>query len=123
MTENKSDENESSVIEEIKAVLVVLEEKKAEAIRVIDLRGQSSITDYVVLVTAISEPHAKALKASLSSLIRERGIPIIGNDSDSDSGWLVFDAFNYMVHIQTEQMRDFYGLEDLWLEGEELDFS
>ena len=123
MTKNKSNENQASVIEEIKAVLAVLDEKKGEAIRVVDLRGRSSITDYVVLVSAISEPHAKALKASLDALIREKGIAIIGNDSDADSGWLVLDAFNYMVHIQTEQMRIFYGLEDLWQEGEELDFS
>lgn len=123
MAKNISNESEPSVIEEIKSVLAVLEEKKGEAIRVLDLRGKSSITDYVVLVTAISEPHAKALKASLDSLIREKGIAIIGNDSDADSGWLVLDAFNYMVHIQTERMRAFYGLEDLWIEGEELDFS
>ena len=109
--------------EELKLIIEVLEDKKGNDIRIFDVREQSSVTDYVILVSAISEPHAKALKINLDKMIQERGIAVIGNENESSSGWMVLDAFNFMVHIQTEEMRSFYELEELWKDAVEVDFS
>ena len=111
------------VKEELKLIIEVLEDKKGNDIRIFDVREQSSITDYVILVSAISEPHAKALKINLDKMIQERGIAVIGNENESSSGWMVLDAFNFMVHIQTAEMRSFYELEELWKDAVEVDFS
>ena len=111
------------VKEELKLIIEVLEDKKGNDIRILDVREQSSVTDYVILVSAISEPHAKALKINLDKMIQERGIAVIGNENESSSGWMVLDAFNFMVHIQTEEMRSFYELEELWKDAVEVDFS
>ena len=111
------------VKEELKLIIEVLEDKKGNDIRILDVREQSSVTDYVILVSAISEPHAKALKINLDKMIQERGIAVIGNENESSSGWMVLDAFNFMVHIQTAEMRSFYELEGLWKDAVEVDFS
>ena len=111
------------VKEELKLIIEVLEDKKGNDIRIFDVREQSSVTDYVILVSAISEPHAKALKINLDKMIQERGIAVIGNENESSSGWMVLDAFNFMVHIQTAEMRSFYELEELWKDALEVDFS
>ena len=111
------------VKEELKLIIEVLEDKKGNDIRIFDVREQSSVTDYVILVSAISEPHAKALKINLDKMIQERGIAVIGNENESSSGWMVLDAFNFMVHIQTAEMRSFYELEELWKDAAEVDFS
>ena len=111
------------VKEELKLIIEVLEDKKGNDIRIFDVREQSSVTDYVILVSAISEPHAKALKINLDKIIQERGIAVIGNENESSSGWMVLDAFNFMVHIQTAEMRSFYELEELWKDAVEVDFS
>ena len=111
------------VKEELKLIIEVLEDKKGNDIRIFDVREQSSVTDYVILVSAISEPHAKALKINLDKMIQERGIAVIGNENESSSGWMVLDAFNFMVHIQTAEMRSFYELEGLWKDAVEVDFS
>jgi ribosome-associated protein len=111
------------VKEELKLIIEVLEDKKGNDIRIFDVREQSSVTDYVILVSAISEPHAKALKINLDKMIQERGIAVIGNENESSSGWMVLDAFNFMVHIQTAEMRSFYELEALWKDALEVDFS
>ena len=111
------------VKEELKFIIEVLEDKKGNDIRIFDVREQSSVTDYVILVSAISEPHAKALKINLDKMIQERGIAVIGNENESSSGWMVLDAFNFMVHIQTAEMRSFYELEELWKDAVEVDFS
>ena len=111
------------VKEELKLIIEVLEDKKGNDIRIFDVREQSSVTDYVILVSAISEPHAKALKINLDKMIQEREIAVIGNENESSSGWMVLDAFNFMVHIQTAEMRSFYELEELWKDAVEVDFS
>lgn len=111
------------VKEELKLIIEVLEDKKGNDIRIFDVREQSSVTDYVILVSAISEPHAKALKINLDKMIQERGIAVIGNENESSSGWMVLDAFNFMVHVQTAEMRSFYELEELWKDAVEVDFS
>ena len=111
------------VKEELKLIIEVLEDKKGNDIRIFDVREQSSVTDYVIIVSAISEPHAKALKINLDKMIQERGISVIGNENESSSGWMVLDAFNFMVHIQTAEMRSFYELEELWKDAVEVDFS
>ena len=115
--------NLGEVKEELKLIIEVLEDKKGNDIRIFDVREQSSVTDYVILVSAISEPHAKALKINLDKMIQERGIAVIGNENESSSGWMVLDAFNFMVHIQTAEMRSFYELEELWKDAVEVDFS
>tara|TARA_B100001248_G_C27299892_1_gene416599 strand:- start:496 stop:870 length:375 start_codon:yes stop_codon:yes gene_type:complete len=111
------------VKEELKSIIEVLEDKKGNDIRIFDVSEQSSVTDYVILVSAISEPHAKALKTNLDKMIQERGITVIGNENESSTGWMVLDAFNFMVHVQTAEMRSFYGLEELWKDAAEVDFS
>jgi ribosome-associated protein len=124
MSEEKNTLNYlGEVKDELKLIIEVLEDKKGSDIRIFDIREQSSVTDYVILVSAISEPHAKALKINLDKMIQERGIAVIGNENESSSGWMVLDAFNFMVHIQTEEMRSFYELEELWKDAEEVDFS
>ena len=124
MSEEKNTLNDlGEVKDELKLIIEVLEDKKGSDIRIFDIREQSSVTDYVILVSAISDPHAKALKINLDKMIQERGIAVIGNENESSSGWMVLDAFNFMVHIQTEEMRSFYELEELWKDAEEVDFS
>jgi ribosome-associated protein len=124
MSEEKNTLNDlGEVKDELKLIIEVLEDKKGSDIRIFDIREQSSVTDYVILVSAISEPHAKALKINLDKMIQERGIAVIGNENESSSGWMVLDAFNFMVHIQTEEMRSFYELEELWKDAKEVDFS
>ncbi len=124
MSEENNTLNElAEVKKELKFVIEALEDKKGDNIRVFDVREQSSVTDYVILVSAISVPHAKALKINLDKMIAERGISVIGNDNKSSSGWMVLDAFNFMVHIQTAEMRSLYELEELWKGASEVDFS
>ena len=85
------------VKDELKLIIEVLEDKKGNDIRIFDVREQSSVTDYVILVSAISELHAKALKINLDKMIQERGIAVIGNENESSSGWMVLDLS--LIHI------------------------
>ena len=98
----------------LRLVVRSLDDKKAEDVRVLDVRKQSSITDYLVLATGTSEPHLRALRIELEKTIDGAGEPIIGMESTQGSGWAVFDAFDIMIHLFTEENRAKYRLELLW---------
>ena len=98
----------------LKLVARALDDKKAEDLRVFDVRAQSSITDYLVLATGTSEPHLRALRTELERVLNGARVPIIGVEATTGSGWAVFDAFDVMVHLFTTENRSKYRLELLW---------
>lgn len=110
-------------LSEMRCAVSAIEDKKGESIKILDVRGKSSITDYLIIATATSMPHVKALKTGLDAALSESGVQLIGQDREVGSGWLVVDAFDFMVHLQTEEMREYYKLDQLWSDAQELELS
>jgi len=98
----------------VKLVSRVLDEKKADDITVLDVSAQSSITDYLVIATATSEPHLRALRIELEKLLDLKKVRLVGMETAQDSGWLVIDSFDVMIHLFLAEPRERYGLERLW---------
>jgi ribosome-associated protein len=97
-----------------------LDEKKADDLRVLDVSAQSSITDFLILATGTSEPHLRALRVELEKVIDATGTKILGMDKGLESGWLVVDAFDIMIHVFTPENRKKYALENLWKDAEDI---
>ncbi|HXB01648.1 MAG TPA: ribosome silencing factor [Opitutaceae bacterium] len=97
-----------------------LDEKKAEDLRVLDVSAQSSITDCLVLATATSETHIRALRIELEKALDGAQVQILGVESAQESGWTVVDAFDVMVHIFTRETRARFALENLWKDADEV---
>ena len=102
----------------ITLVCRALDEKKAGDVRVLHVAEQSSITDYLVIATGTSEPHLRALRVELEKVIDATGTHIVGMDKGIESGWLVVDAFDVMIHVFTPEARKKYALENLWKDAE-----
>lgn len=98
----------------------VLDDKKAGDITILDVSAQSSITDYLVLATATSEPHLRALRIELEKALDDAKTHLVGVETAQESGWLVIDAFDVMIHLFLGQTRERYGLERLWQDATEL---
>lgn len=98
----------------------VLDDKKAGEISVLDVSVQSSITDYLVLATATSEPHLRALRVELEKALDADHIHLVGMETAQESGWLVIDAFDVMIHLFLAETRERYGLERLWRDATEI---
>jgi len=97
-----------------------LDEKKAGDLTVLDVSEQSSITDYLVLATATSEPHLRALRVELEKALDAGQVHLVGIEAKQESGWLVIDAFEVMVHLFLSEKRELYGLERLWRDAAEV---
>jgi ribosome-associated protein len=104
-------------------IVRALDDKKAEDLAVIDVRGLSSVTDYIVIATGNSEPHLRALRIVVEKALDDASAPIAGRDTGNFSGWVVLDAFQIMVHVFTERKREAYNLEMLWRDGKRLDVA
>ncbi|MBV8141472.1 MAG: ribosome silencing factor [Verrucomicrobia bacterium] len=97
------------------------ENKKAEEIVVLDLRGISSFTDYFVICSANSEPHLKAINNGIREGIREHAqTSPLASEGSVASQWLVMDYSDVLVHIFLQKKREFYALESLWSDAPRL---
>ena len=112
--------NSLSSLELVKLCCRALDEKKAIDLRVLDVSEQSSITDYLVLATGSSEPHLRALRVELEKVIDASQTRIVGMEVAQDSGWIVVDAFDVMLHLFSPDTRTKYGLENLWKDAVEV---
>ena len=91
------------------------EEILAEDIKVLDLRGVSSLTDFMVICSGSSMPHLKAILREVESKVHEwtKAKPLY-SEGRVDSRWVVLDYVDVMVHVMHQEMRELYALEDLW---------
>lgn len=99
-------------------VVRALDAKKAENVQVLHVGELSSITDFLVVGTATSDPHLRALRVELEKVIDAEGAKILGIDTSKGSGWTVVDAFDVMVHLFTPENREKYRLELLWRDAQ-----
>jgi ribosome-associated protein len=91
------------------------DDKKAEEIVILDVTGLSPVTDYFVICTATSAPHLRAVRREIDDqLSKEHGQHARFTDDAFESGWVILDYGDVMVHIFHQEKRDFYSLEDLW---------
>ena len=91
------------------------DEKKAEDIVILDVSGLSPITDYIVVCTATSSPHLRAVRDEVSERMKQdHGKAALVSDGNLDSQWLVLAYPNVIVHIFNGEKREFYAMEELW---------
>jgi ribosome-associated protein len=100
-----------------------LSDKKTEDIKVLAVGEQSTITDFLILGTGMAGPHLRALRVELEKILDAANAPIAGVDFGEDSGWIVFDAYQVMIHLFLPEQRGIYQLEKLWGDAVELDVS
>jgi ribosome-associated protein len=85
------------------------------------VRGLSGVTDYYLIATGTSSPHIKALADELHRALRQDRIHCFRRSGGPESGWMVADYVDAVVHILTPEARDYYGLEDLWSDGQTIE--
>lgn len=106
--------------EQIQACCQALCDKKAEDITLLYLGAKSSVADYFVIATGTSDPHLRALANTVFSTLKDLHVPMVGADRSPGSGWVVVDAYDFLVHVFTAEMRRHFDLEGLWKDAERI---
>ena len=104
------------------AVFDVLDEKKAENIQVLYVKEQTVITDYFVICTGNSSTQVKSRGGEVEYKIGLRGINPEHFEGRDNNGWIVLDYSHVIVHIFSRENRDFYQLDKLYGDAEEIPF-
>ncbi len=83
-------------------------------VTVIDLRGLVSYADYFVVASAGTERQTRRIADEVLEKMREEGYRPTGRRHDEGSAWISLDFLDVIVHVLTEEARDYYRLESLW---------
>ncbi len=111
-TEHVSDEMSSeSVLDHITAWL---DEAKAEEVVTIDLKGKSSMADFMVVATGRSDRHVGAIAEQVQRKVKQLGVPRVRIEGLESCDWVLLDAGDVIVHVFRPEVREFYKLERMW---------
>jgi len=95
-------------------VVQVLEDMKAQAIEVLDVRGKTDITDFFVIASGTSDRHVKSIAEAVAFQAKLKGEPPLGTEGINEGEWALVDLNGVVVHVMQPRVRDFYQLEKLW---------
>lgn len=95
-------------------VIDTLGDMKARDITVIDVRGKTAITDFMIIASGTSDRHVKAIAETLAYRAKEAGEAPLGLEGTNEGEWALVDLNGVVVHVMLPKVRDFYNLERLW---------
>lgn len=89
----------------------------------LDVTGQTSVTDYMVVTSASSRPHLNAVAEAVEEALKQSGGKLHHREGDHNSPWILLDGYDVIVHIFDEAARRYYDLERLWMEGKRVPYA
>jgi ribosome-associated protein len=120
---SKIDSTETSRDDAISGPLIAAraaEEKKALNIRVLDLRGVSSFTDFFIICSGSNARQIQAIADEVGHQLKKAGELPIGVEGYDTAEWVLADYGDFIVHVFSEKARGFYDLERLWRQAKEV---
>ena len=97
----------------LKTITDTLENNKAEDVTVIDLRGKTSIAEYMVVASGTSQRHVASLAEKVFEELKKSGYKS-SMEGEEKADWVLIDAFDVIVHIFKPEVREFYNIEKMW---------
>ena len=92
----------------------ILDENSAQDVIEIDIRGKSSIADYLLVASGRSNRHVSALADYVQRGLKERGFKDLVVEGQEASDWVLIDAGDVILHVFRPEVRVFYNLEKMW---------
>jgi len=103
----------------LRTVQDAVAELKANDIVQIDVRGRTSVCDYMVIASGTSTRHVKAIADEVVRFAKKLDCQPLGVEGESEAEWVLVDLGDVVVHIMLPRVREFYALERLWTVGDE----
>lgn len=107
---------------ELQWIVDALDDKRAKDVRVLDLRPLTASLDCFVIATAESQPQIQALEDAVKERMKAHGHPPRHVEAPS-SRWVLLDYGAVVVHLMSQEAREFYDLEGLWADAEAVEVT
>ncbi len=96
------------------AIVGAAEDKKANYITALDLRGKTLIADFFIICSGTSNIHIRSVADGIMEAMEKQGIRQRRIEGYSEATWILLDYGDCIVHVMAEEQRSYYGLEKLW---------
>lgn len=103
----------------LKLAVAALEEIKAKDLVEIDVRGKTSVCDFLVIASGTSTRHVKSLADEVVKASKQAGFQPLGVEGEREAEWVLVDLGDVVVHVMLPRVREFYALERLWTVGDQ----
>ena len=104
-------------------VTKALDEKKGMNIKLLKIDKISTLAEYFLICTGTSNTHVKTLCDYAEYAMEEVGEPLLSREGHRGNSWELLDYGTIVVHVFTEEAREFYALERLWADAEVVDLN
>jgi len=102
-------------------ISIILDDKKAKNIKIIETTKQTIIADYFVIATGTSSTHIRSLGGEVEFQLKDKfNLEPSRISGQGSSDWVIIDYDSVLVHIFNNEARDYYKLEKLWGDGESI---
>lgn len=101
----------------------ILDKRKAEDVKAIDIEGVSIIADYFLLASGSSSTQVKSLAEELEFRLSEQGVEPLRVEGAQSATWIILDYGSLVIHIFYHETRQFYNLERLWADGKTIELA
>lgn len=110
-------------LEYCKIAVAALEDRKAEDVKVIDIREVSTIADFFVIADGTNPNQIQAMRDAADEALYKAGLKAKQVEGNRDSTWILMDYGDIIVHIFSKEDRLFYDLERIWRDGKVIDVT
>ena len=107
----------------LKVIIDALQDKKAEDIRVIDISNVSVIADYFVIASGSNTNQIQAMVDNVEEEMFKAGFDDPKVEGYNTASWILLDYKDVIVHVFSEDDREFYNIERIWRDGKEVDIN
>ena len=105
---------EQRVNQQMQLLLDQLDEDQAAAVTTIDVRGRSSIADYIVIASGRSSRHLRSMADHVVMRLKAAAMPPLGVEGEREGEWVLIDTGDVILHLMLPKIRDFFNIESLW---------
>ncbi len=110
-------------LETAKAAAKAADSKKAANIKVIQVENVTTIADYFVIATGFSSTQVRAIADEVEFQLKEAGETVSHIEGHKNDTWILLDYVDVIVHVFSEEAREYYDLDKLWADGQPIDIS
>ena len=111
------------IIEAVKAAARIADEKKADYIKILDMRSRLAITDYFLIISARNTRLTRRIEEEIRLNLKNKGKYPLNVSGQSEGNWILIDYDDFVIHIFTEELREYYQLEKLWRDSKEVKWN
>ncbi|WP_131794726.1 ribosome silencing factor [Fluoribacter gormanii] len=97
-------------------LLQLLDDNQGIDVKVIDVKKQTSITDYMIIASGRSSRHVKAIAQKIMEDMKAAGSPAMNCTGLETGDWVLIDFNDFIIHVMQPEYRQYYNLEGLWEE-------